>query len=280
MAKTPLFICLCLFAVVLQAQDENPAPLLQYRDSLLLTVENGKKFVFHPIKQRHTLFSISRYYSIGLEELYEHNPILRTDPTLRVGEKVKVPIPNRAIKRYKGSSFYIADNVPIYYVVQPGDNLYQIAKRYFEMPVDSILTRNHLKNNHIRPGQRLHIGWMGVEGVHPDWRPDSSSPEPDVLKIQFNREKKDKNEFSAQGVCFWPKDSKEKGAMYALHREASIGSIIMVSNPMNNRKIYAKVIGRIPEGYERNIEVILSPSAAEKLAARDPRFFVKTKYLK
>jgi hypothetical protein len=146
--------------------------------------------------------------------------------------------------------------------------------------VDSVLARNRLKNNNIRPGQRLHMGWMGVEGVHADWRPNNASPESDALKSRFANEKKGKNEFTAQGVCFWPKDSKEKGALYALHREAAIGSIIMVNNPMNNRNVYAKVIGRIPEGYERNIEVILSPSAAEKLAARDPRFFVKTKYLK
>jgi len=49
---------------------------------------------------------------------------------------------------------------------------------------------------------------------------------------------------------------------------------------MNDRIIYAKVIGRIPEAYERNIEVVLSPEAARKLGARDPRFFVKTTYLK
>jgi len=49
---------------------------------------------------------------------------------------------------------------------------------------------------------------------------------------------------------------------------------------MSSRTLYAKVIGRIPEGYERNIEVVLSPEAARKLGARDPRFFVKTKYSK
>ena len=81
-------------------------------------------------------------------------------------------------------------------------------------------------------------------------------------------------------MYFWPKDSKEKGALYALHRQASIGTIIQVNNPMNDRIVYAKVIGRIPEAYERNIEVVLSPEAARKLGARDPRFFVKTTYLK
>lgn len=281
MRKTSPFLLFCLFfPVFLRSQEEQPAPLLTSRDSLLLTVEDGKKFIHHPIKSKHTLFSISRYYNIGLEELYEFNPIFRTDPTLHIGGRVKIPIPNKAIKRYKSSSFVASENASIYYVVQPGDNLFQISKRYFEMPVDSIVKRNRLKSNNIKPGQRIQMSWMGIEGIHAEWRPVRVVTESDVFKSRYKEEKKNRKEASSQGVCFWPKDSKEKGSLYALHREANIGTIIHVNNPMSNRTVYAKVIGRIPEGYERNIEVVLSPEAARKLGARDPRFFVKTKYLK
>lgn len=279
MRKTLLYFVFCLFApVFLAAQEEKPSPLLNSKDSLLLTVESGKKFIHHPIKPKQTLFSISRYYNIDLEELFEYNPAFKDDPTLRVGSRVKIPIPNKAIKRFKAQGFVPSQNTAIYYVVQAGDNLYQISKRYFEMQVDSVAKRNHLKNNSIHPGQRLLMGWMGTEGIHADWRPVRQFAESDALKSQFGDDKK--NKVSAQGVCFWLKDSKEKGALYALHREAVVGSIISVNNPMSNRTVYAKVIGRIPEGYERNIEVILSPEAARRLGARDPRFFVKTKYSK
>lgn len=281
MRKTPFFVLFWLFlSAKLYAQEEHPSPLLTSRDSILLTVEEGKKFIHHPIKPKQTLFSISRYYNIGLDELFENNPAFRNDPTLRIGAKVKIPIPNKAIKRYKSSTFKASENTSIYYVVQQGDNLYQISKRYFEMSIDSVAKRNRLKNNAIKPGQRLHMGWMGTEGIHADWRPVRVATESDAFKLAFNESKKNKKEVSAQGVCFWPKDSKEKGALYALHRDAQIGSIISVNNPMGNRTVYAKVIGRIPDGYERNIEVVLSPEAARKLGARDPRFFVKTKYLK
>lgn len=281
MRKASFFLLFCLFfPAFLRGQEEKPSPLLGPKDSLLLTVEEGKKFIHHSIKSKQTLFSISRYYSIGLEELFEHNPGFRDDPTLRVGSKVKIPVPNKAIKRYKSSSFVASQNTPIYYVVQRGENLYQISKRYFEMPVDSIAKRNRLKNNAIKPGQRLQMGWMGTEGILAEWRPTRPATESDVLKKHFDEAKKNKKEISAQGVCFWPKDSKEKGSLYALHREANIGSIISVNNPMSNRTVYAKVIGRIPTGYERNVEIVLSPEAARKLGARDPRFFVKTKYLK
>lgn len=277
----PLFAFLLLFWTQLGiSQDDGPIWLLGPRDSLLLKVEDSKKFVLHTVKAKHTLFSIARYYNLSVEELLEYNSSLKTEPTLRIGSKVKVPIPNRAIRRYKGNGFNAKEYCSIYYVVQTGDNLYQISKRHFDMPVDSVAKRNRLKNNNIKPGQRLHVGWMGIEGVHADWRPVRQATASDVLKERFNQIQKNKKAIDSQGVCFWQKDSKEKGDLYALHREAGIGTIISVNNPMGNRTVFAKVIARIPDGYERNVEVILSPEAARKLGARDPKFFVKVKYLK
>lgn len=277
----PLFACIFFsFSGKILAQDTELIWLLNPRDSLLLVVEDGKKFILHPVKAKQTLFSIGRYYNIGLDELTEINPSLKEDPTLKAGSRLKIPIPNKAIRRYKGSGFKPVEWVPIYYVVQPGDNLFQISKRYFDMPVDSVSARNHLKNNAIKPGQRLQVGWMGVEGIHSDWRTSKGSAEDGAMKDRYAQDKKGRKEVETQGVCFWQKDSKEKSDLYALHRDAAIGTIISVYNPMSHRTVYAKVISRIPDGYERNIEVILSPEAATRLGARDPKFFVKVKYLK
>ncbi len=281
----PLLVCMFWLAPApFWAQTttkEQNTRLLTHKDTLLLTVENGKKYVFHPVKPKQTLFAITKYYSLTLEDLYEHNPRYRTDPTLQVGSKVKIPVPNKAIKRYKTTNFIVWKNTPIYYVVTEGDNLYQICKRNFNMPVDSIRKRNRMKNDQIRPGQMLHVGWMGTEGILPEWRPTEEPTESNALKSRFEQEKKGKEEVNSQGVCFWQKDSHEKGDLYALHREAAIGTIIAVTNPIYQRTVYAKVIGRIPfAGYDKNTEVILSPEAARKIGAKDPRFFVKIKYLK
>ena len=284
----PLFITFLFLlpaAVHSQAATKEPAKepaaaLLTWKDSLFLTVTEGKKFLQHPVKPKQTLFSLAKYYGLTLEELYEQNTQFRTDPTLRTGTRVKIPIPNRALKRYKNSKFVVSRNVPVYYVVQPGDNLYQICKRNFGMPVDSILKRNKLKDNNIRPGQLLLVAWMGVDGIPVEWRPVRTFTKNDAMKERFEEEKKHKKEGISQGVCFWQKDSKEKGDLYAMHREAAIGTTMAVTNPMGGRTVYAKVIGRIPSGYDSNIEVILSPEAARTLGARDPRFFVKVKFLK
>lgn len=253
--------------------------LLSFKDSLMLTIHEGKKYIMHPVKPKQTLFSISKFYSISLEDLYDQNPVLRYEPTLKTGTKLKIPIPNQAIKRYQ-KDVPKWKLIPMYYIVQEGDHLFQICKRHFDMPVDSILKRNKMKNSQIKPGQRIHMGWMGTEGVKPEWRTAKQSVESGALKVRFDQDKAKHKETESQGVCFWQKDSKEKGDLYALHREAAVGTIIAVTNPIYQRTVFAKVIGRIPDGYEKNLEVILSPEAARKIGAKDPRFFVKVKYLK
>ncbi|MFM9948035.1 MAG: peptidoglycan-binding protein, partial [Saprospiraceae bacterium] len=57
-------------------------------------------------------------------------------------------------------------------------------------------------------------------------------------------------------------------------------SIVSVTNPMSKRTVHAKVVGRIPDSaYGDDIIIVLSPLAAKMLNARDPRFFVRVKYV-
>lgn len=274
---------LCAWPVLAFGQTSTapPTAYLTPKDSLFLTVDDdGRKIVQHPVKAKQTLFSLAKFYGLSLQELYEHNPEFQTNPTLKAGSRVKIPVPNLAIKRYKGKSFVAAKHTPIFYVVQDGETLYQICKRNFDMPVDSVLKRNKLKTSNISPGQLLLIGWMGTEGIPAEWRQSREPATTNDLKTTFEKEKTGRKEISASGVCFWQRDSNEKGDLYALHREAAIGTSVSVYNPMTKKTVFAKVIGRIPDGYEKNVEVILSPAAARVLGARDPRFFVKVRYLK
>ncbi|MEQ1746061.1 MAG: LysM peptidoglycan-binding domain-containing protein [Saprospiraceae bacterium] len=278
----PLLLISLIGTGGLLAQPNTPVGnLLTPKDSVLLTINNSQKLIHHIVKPKQTLFSLAKYYGLSLEELYALHPEFQTNPALRAGTLVSIPIPNRAIRRYKGMNFDPAKFAPIYYVVQPGDNLFQICKRHFSMPVDSIRVRNNMRNEQIKPGQLLLIGWMGLEGISADWRTPAAPPiTGQTHQLRYDEEKKARNEIITQGVCFWQRDSNEKGDLYALHREANIGTVMAVNNPMSRRTVYAKVIGRIPAGYGSNIEVVLSPAAARQIGARDPRFFVKIRYLK
>ena len=263
-----------------EATSSEDKPLLTSKDSLMLMVKDKRKFLTHPVKAGQTLYALTKYYGLSLEELYENNPAFRTDPTLRIRSRVTIPVPNRAIIRFKNEKYSPKTCTPIYYIVQDRDNLFQISKRYFDMPVDSVLKHNKLKDNNIHAGQLLLVGWLPTSGIPATWRPVRKYSQSTALKERYNEDKAKRKEVVSQGVCFWQKDSKEQGDLYALHREAAVGTIIAVTNPMYDATVYAKVIGRIPAGYKSNIEIVLSPEAARKIGAKDPKFFVKLKFLK
>jgi LysM repeat protein len=268
---------------VAKTNPTKPAPsiLLSNKDTLYLTIEeNGKKLIYHRVKAKQTLFSLAKFYCLSLEELYEYNPRFQTDPVLRTGELIAIPTPNVAIKRYRKKGEKGNEIAPLCYVVQHGDNLYQICKKSFEMPVDSIKKRNNLKNNNITPGQLIHVGWIGTQGFDLAWRKDRKPTANDALKSRYEQQKVKYKEVSSQGICHWNKDNSEVGDLYAMHREAAIGTTIAVTNPATKSTVFCKVIGRIPNNYANNAEVIVSPAAAKKLAAKETDFMTKVRFLK
>jgi LysM repeat protein len=273
-SRTALLIWMVLPVSGLRAQPNPPAPALQYlspKDTLFLTVEKGVKVIQHPVKPKQTLFSLARYYGMGLEELYEYNPGFEDDPTLKVGARISIPIPNRAIKRYKTNGFNARKHAPIYYIVQPGDNLFQISQRYFKMHVDSIVERNQLTSKSIQPGQFLHVGWMGLDGVLTEWRTARPVTPYATQQERFEREKARRRSMSSQGMCDWPHENGDANGTYALHREAAIGTV---------KTAYVKVIGRIAANQDHSTEVILAPAAARYIGAKKTRFFVKVRFLR
>lgn len=258
---------------------------LQYltpADTVFLTsgMYNEKLFE-HKIERKQTLYSLAKFYGLSVEELYYYNPGLK-EMHISVGQGIKIPIPNKAIERYRREGFIAMQHAPVYYVVRKGDTMYNICKRLFQMPIDTILARNNLFSYSLQTGQLLHIGWMNINGVPEDYRRTKGGPlvrRNEALKKLYRRESGGRREKQHQGVAFWQKNSKEDSDFYAMHRHAKLNSIIEVTNPMKNRKVYVKVIGRIPDtAYGKEVVVILSPLAAKYLGAKDPRFFVKVRY--
>lgn len=285
MRKITLFVALFCPLLCFSMITGDSTSYLTAKDTIFLKFsETDGKFFYHKIEPKQTLFSLSRFYGLDMTSLSYYNPEIK-DHVISIGQDIKIPIPNRAIKRYKKNNFKDEEHVPICYTVQPGDNLFKISKRQFKMPVDTVMTRNNLANATLYPGQILQVGWMSISGIPKRYqRTKKESDKPlskanERLKKRFDSSKRSKSEFFERGVAFWQKNAKYSSDLYALHRSAPINSIISIYNPMKNRTVYTKVIGRIPENvYGRDVLVVLSPKAANLLGAKDPRFFVKIKY--
>ena len=101
------------------------------------------------------------------------------------------------------------------------------------------------------------------------------------LQLRYESTKTYKKEYFQNGAAYWQREREMGSDFYALHRLAPVGSIIQITNPMKKKTLYAKVIAPIPDrAYGDDIIVVLSPSVAKLLGAKDPKFFVEIRYLK
>jgi LysM repeat protein len=254
---------------------------LTLKDTIFISLDDksGEKIFEHKIQKGQTLYSLARFYGLNEEELYPYNPNLKSN-VVGLGQIIKLPIPNAAIKRFKGDNFKRWKYAPIAFKVKKGDNLYKIAKTLFHMPIDSVVKWNNLPNETIAPGQILHVGWMSLNGV-PDsvrnLRKSTIDLKKKELEAKFSGQKKS---IEQKGAAFWQKKGNPNTHYYCLHRTAKVGSIISVTNGMNFKTLYAKVIGKIPQNaFGDEVIIIVSPSVAKQLGAKDERFFVKIKYV-
>ncbi len=240
----------------------------------------GEKYFNHIVENKQTLYSMARFYGLSPSDLSFLNPHL-IGKGIKAGDAVTVPVPNRAIIRYPAWGFDFFNHVPVCYVVKKGDTMYKISRSYFRMAASEIMLRNQLYSDQLSVGQVLHVGWISKDGI-PDEYQNSGEIGPFAARSSELR-----NVFTGRGgklkerkgVAYWDKHSKEQTDLYALHRTAPLRSVIEVFNPVTRRRVYARVIGRIPENsYGTEIIAVLSPSAAQHLGALDARFFVHVKY--
>ena len=257
--------------------------LTRFDTVFLMTNAFQEKIFTHRIAPKQTLYSLAKFYGLSIHDLYYYNPGLRSRG-VSVGTPVSIPIPNSAIQRYKGADFAIWKYAPVYYVVKRGDTIYRIAKTYFRMTIEEMMERNGLEDMTMKVGQVLHVGWMKLGGISMDQRKVAGGPLAErnrAMRMIFMQRSNGRKAYEEQGAASWKSKAKEDTDFYALHLKAPLNSVIEVENPMMRRKVYVKVVGRIPiTTYDDNVKVVLSPLAAKFLGAKDSKFFVKVKYLK
>jgi rare lipoprotein A (peptidoglycan hydrolase) len=101
---------------------------------------------------------------------------------------------------------------------------------------------------------------------------DKTSMSADYKTFQANN--KPMKEFQEKGVAAWIDDEDVNPRKYfGLHRTAPIGTIIKVTNPMNHKYVFVKVVGTLPDtGDNANIIIKISKASASKLEVLDAHF--------
>jgi len=282
-----LFSFLIFIPLFLLSQD-NPTSYKIDQDYLLVAVgPNAQKTINHVLRENQTLYSLSRFYGVSLEDLYYYNPGLQTK-ALTVNQTISIPVSNRAIVRKFDQSLDRSKHVPLYYVVRQGETVYTISRTYFRMAPELFLRNNQTESSSLAIGDTLFVGWLPIEGITKNQSRRSSvkafySKENEPLKNQYAKTAESNTPESEAGIAFWQMSGTAKGKtnFYVLHRTAKRGSIVKIINPMTGRTLFAKVTGSIPESsYDPAIKIVVTPSLAKALGALDRKFHVKISYFK
>ncbi len=251
------------------------------KDSVILSIDfYGDKVFEHTLEQGQTLYSLARFYGLQPEELLFYNPHIQPE-TISIGAKLKVPMPNRALIRRPDRMRNAQTYVPVFHKIKRGETMYRLCNMFYKIPMDTLKRWNQMDSDVLKLHQLVYVGYMSTAGIPDSLRKNHSNHfwrRSYQLGKKFRGSAKGKTLRKDKGAAYWKK-GKNQEELFALHRTAKPGSVILVQNPMTRRTVFVKVLGKIPEAsYPPNIKLVVSEQAAKLLGARDPRFFVELQY--
>ncbi len=114
---------------------------------------DGQRYQVHVVEKGHTLFAISKKYSIAIDQIILHNPGAKDG--LSIGEEILIPL-SEIDKKAARDNPPEMDGQYLEHLVERKETLFSISKRY-NVEINSILEHNPEAQEGLKPGQKLRI---------------------------------------------------------------------------------------------------------------------------
>ena len=243
----------------------------------------------HIVAAKETMFSISQAYNVSIDEIKHWNNL--TDNALSIGQELVIK---------KGNSQRDTPQVTTpakgAHIVAAKETMFSIAKQY-NVSIQQLKEWNQLEGNEISIGQELRVVAPQKETVKTVTTPavvavaepkkdvvtQAPPPKPEVKEqtIRISESVKNSDEISQSGLAELIEGTEGNRKYLALHRTAPVGTILKVRNEMNNREVFVRVMGKLPDtALTDKLVIKISKSAYERLGAIDQRFRVEVTYYK
>ena len=112
--------------------------------------ENGKELLYYMVKPGDGLGIIASRHGVKQEDLKIWNNL--SSGMIHPGQRLKIWVNPTGVAKY---SPIAGSRPPEVYIVQSGDSLWDISKKFEGLTIDKIKQLNHLPDSNIRPGQKL-----------------------------------------------------------------------------------------------------------------------------
>ena len=152
MTKLRLFLVPLLFLSSLMTVVAQPSGLQIYID------DHNQPIIHHTLEQGQTIYGLSKSYDADLDALIAQLPGNQVDD-LKIGQDIVVPILKNKIC-YQEKNCRDGLKIPVYYKAQRQDNLFRIARIYFDTSVEQLKLINNLKISLLADDQYIIIGWL------------------------------------------------------------------------------------------------------------------------
>jgi len=229
----------------------------------------------HTVKKGETLYSISRTYGVKVKDLIKANPALTAKSSIKPGQKITIP--GKAEMALGNETTYHAPaKKPSATVAVPStpdtpykdeDNKTRQTKGVEqEYPLATVNNDQPVINS--RP--------VAVTESTPfSLRTNTSNPA-DYAGV-FNQYTAHGYKVTrTRGAANFIEDNTSGNPYLALYSNAETGTVIKVTNMMNKRSVYVKVVGRVPAtDASKEVVLKLSNKVAKELGALDEKFLVE-----
>ena len=117
-----------IFLSVVHCINAQSVGVLSFKDSIEVRLIENRKFLFHKTLPKQTLFSISNFYGVSVDDIFALNPDIK-EKGLTIGQMVKIDLPEKAIIKSRKKGFYRWKHAPIVYeVVQAGAGIVEASR--------------------------------------------------------------------------------------------------------------------------------------------------------
>jgi LysM repeat protein len=208
----------------------------------------------HTVVTGETMYSIARQYGITVPQIKTWNSLGSTD--LQVGQSIYVSAPKADVATVTPQR------------TQPAQTPTQTS------PAETRPTQNQQQPRVDQNQPKT------TESAQPKTDQSASSVQkPQTIRISESL--KNSDEISEAGVAELIDGTEGNRKYLALHRTAPVGTILKVRNEMNNREVFVRVMGKLPDtAINDKVIIKISRSAYDRLGAIDPRFRVELTYYK
>jgi LysM repeat protein len=270
--KIRLFICLFLCTFTAFASD-----------SLRTETLNGRRVMVFKVEKGQTLYAIARKYALNVNEIKALNPKINT---LKVGDELYLPLKQNALTETQTEKTLAPVNKEsesnenaITHEVKKGETLFKISKLY-NVSIADIVNANQTGSS-VKPGQILTIPQKTPKaGKEMTNQIPVASPETAKTIPEPKSEKKINAtgypSITEAGIAKLDETFDNNLLFKVMHKNAPIGTIMLLKNKLNNNSVHATVVGNTTS--DDSVLLLVNRRIYDKLEATSSIFQVEIFY--